>query len=400
LKILFLGSIVKMEDCSKYLGPSVAGNKMQIGIIKGLKKLHGDITVVTETPIATFPKERKMVIKHRKIDIGDGIEAIVVPFLNIIIIKQLTMIFSAFLQILMWSIKYRKEKKVVVTFNAFPYTSVPIILVSKLLKIKKICIFADPPINVIKKNRIRSIAKYFEKKATEKNIKRYDGIVTLNEKSIEKYASDIKYVLVDGGFDINDKPNSQFLSKWAKYSEGDLIEIVFSGGLYEYNGLVNLIKAFKKIKNESLRLSLYGEGPLKEAILLESRNDHRIIYHGNIDNKEMMLIQQKAGILINPRPIDEPVSLYTFPSKMIEYMLSGTPVITTKLNGLTPEYLKHVFVIENNSIEEIVNGIERVIKMDKQQLLAVASDAREFIVENKTWDLQSRKIYNFIRETM
>lgn len=397
MEILFLGSIIKTADCTRYLGPSVAGNKMQVGIIKGLKKQHKNITVVTEIPIATYPRERKIIINESDIEIEDDIQAKVVPFFNIMFLKQITMITFAFLILLKWSILNRKKEKIIITFNSFPTISIPTILVSKIFNIKKICIFADPPIDV-NNNRgmLGRAAKHLEKKYTEKNIRSYDGIVTLNKKSIKKYAPTTKYVVVDGGFDINDKPKNKPGGQWLNYSKGDSINIVFSGGLYEYNGLKNLVEGFKNIDNNKLRLSIYGEGPLKEFIKKASQEDSRILYYGNVPNDEMIKIQQKAGILINPRPIDDPISLYTFPSKMIEYMLSGTPVITTKLNGLTPDYLKNVFFIEDNSILEITKVIEFVTALDKSYLINKAIKAREQIINNKTWEIQSKKIYEFI----
>ena len=396
LKILYLGSVIKTADCTKYLGPSVAGNKMQLGILKGLNELHKDIAVVTEIPIAAYPKEKKIIIKSGKIKVTHDIQAKVVPFVNIFVLKQFTMIASAFFMLLKWGIANRKEQKTIITFNPFPYISIPTLLASKLFNIKTLCIFADPPIDAVKRSLIGEVAKYFENISTKKNIKKYDGLVVLNIKAIDKYSPNTKYVLVDGGFDTNDKPSNQPGGQWLGYSEGDTIDIIFSGGLYEYNGLVNLIEAFKTLKNQSLRLCIYGEGPLKEFIVAASEEDYRIIYYGNVSNDEMIVIQQNSGILINPRPVNESISLYTFPSKMIEYMLSGTPIITTKLNGLTEEYLKNVFVLEDDSIIEIANGIELFLELEKEQIMEKAKKAREFIVNNKTWEIQAKKVYEFI----
>lgn len=398
MKILFLGSVIKNDDCTKFLGPSVAGNKMQLGILKGLKKFNDDITIVTEIPIATYPRERKIFVKSSDIEISDDIYAKVVPFLNIFVVKQISMIICSFLIILEWAIKNRDERMFIVTFNPFPYISIPAVLISKIFKLKTVCIFADPPIEAVSRGFFGKIAKKFETKVTEKFIKKYDGIVALNKKAVEKYSPDSKYIVVDGGFEIEDKPDNQPGGQWLEFSEGDIIDIVFSGGLYEYNGLVNLIRAFETIKNTDLRLNIYGEGPLKEFVINSSKKDYRIIYKGNVSNNEMLLIQQKAGILINPRPISAPMSLYTFPSKIIEYMLSGTPVITSKLNGLTNEYLENVFVMNDNSIKEITECIEQVTKLENDQLINKAINARAFIVNNKEWSIQSRKIYNFISE--
>lgn len=400
MKILFLGSVLEAEKCTQFLGPSVAGNKMQLGILKGLKKLNENITVVTEIPIATFPRENRILVKSDNINLADGLFARVVPFINVFFIKQCTLIISASYLLFDWSLRNRNEKKVIVTFNPYPYVSIPAILVSRIFKIKVVCIFADPPIDTVKRDYFGKILKYFEIKATEKILKEYNCIIALNKKAVEKYAPGIKYLIIDGGFDINEKPLNKPGGQWISYTKGDYINLLFSGGLYEYNGLINLIEAFNSLRNDKLKLSIYGEGPLKDFVIKSSIKDSRIAYCGNVPNNEMLLLQQKAGVLINPRPVSDPISLYTFPSKMIEYMLSGTPVITTKLNGLTPEYLENIFVMNDNSIEQIANSIETVIGLRKKYLVEKASAAREFIVNNKSWDIQSHKIYDFILDAL
>lgn len=398
MKILYFGSVIAPEDCIKRLGPSIAGNKMQMGILRGLQNEHPDISILSEIPIAAFPKEKKIVIGRKKIPLNNCMEAITVPFVNIFIAKQLTMIVFSFLELLKWTVKNLREKKVIITFNAFPYISLPTVLISKMFNIKTICIFADPPIEVVDRKGISKIIKEIEKKSTERNIKKYDGIVTLNTKAMEKYAKHTRYVLVDGGFDSLDIPQKNAGGQWNTFKEGDIIDLVFSGGLYEYNGIKNLIDAFKIISNDKIRLNIYGEGPLRDFVSSASEIDERIIYHGNVSNEEILSIQQKAGILINPRAVDELVSLYTFPSKMIEYMLSGTPVITTRLNGLTQDYLSNLFVLNDDSIKGIAKGIEEVISMRKDSLIEIGTNAREFIIHNKNWGTQSKKIYNFIKE--
>ncbi|QRN85473.1 glycosyltransferase [Clostridia bacterium] len=397
MKVLYLGSVIKTEDCTKYLGPSVAGNKMQMGILKGLKKiLVEDLYVLTETPIAAFPREKKSYIGSGSIRLTNDIDALKVPFINIFIIKQIYLIINAFVMICKWAKKNGNKKKVIICFNAFPYVAMPIILASKLFSIKTICIFADPPVDVVRRSLIGRVAKYIEDRSVVKNIKKFDGLIVLNEKSIEKYASNSKYILVDGGFDLDCTPKNQPGGQWLSIQENDMVKMVFSGALFEYNGIKNLIKAVRLVDSDRLCLEIYGSGPLEHYIEQASKEDNRVRFMGNVPNSEMIRIQQEAGILINPRHVKDPISLYTFPSKIIEYLLSGTPVITTKLNGLTKEYLDNVFVTLDETPAEIANTIDFVLKQDKDCLIQKATAAREFVIQNKNWNVWIDKIIEFI----
>lgn len=398
MKVLFLGSVIKTEDCTKYIGPSVAGNKMQIGIIKGLsKRLKNNLTVFTQVPIGAFPKEKKLWLETGKIQLVYDIEGHKIPSINILILKQLFFIINTCMMLVHWSIKNREEDKMILTFNSFPTISLPVLIVGKIFKLKNVCIFADPPIDVIERGTFGSVVKMIESAVTKFSIKKYDGLIVLNEKSIEKYAPTAKYILIDGGFDLDDCPTNLPGGQWVTTKSQDVITGVFSGALYEYNGVKNLVKAMAYIKSEKFSLDIYGTGPLEEYIKDAAIRDKRIRFMGNISNDKMLKIQQEAGVLINPRIVNDSISLYTFPSKMIEYFLSGTPVATTRLNGLTHEYLENSFVFQDESPKEIARMINYILLQDKAELIKMGTSARGFIVNNKNWDKNCLKIDYFLK---
>ena len=113
MRVLFLGSVIKTEDCTKHIGPSVAGNKMQMGIIKELFRFYNEnMSILTEYPVAAYPKEKVICVNDGIIELSKGIIARKVPFLNFFILKQLTLIINAFFQICRWAVADRDEPKV------------------------------------------------------------------------------------------------------------------------------------------------------------------------------------------------------------------------------------------------------------------------------------------------
>ena len=74
-----------------------------------------------------------------------------------------------------------------------------------------------------------------------------------------------------------------------------------------------------------------------------------------------------ATLLINPRFSNEEYTKYSFPSKNMEYMASGTPILTTKLPGMPKEYYEYIYLFEEESIEGMKNkmsmkAIEKISK--------------------------------------
>ena len=58
---------------------------------------------------------------------------------------------------------------------------------------------------------------------------------------------------------------------------------------------------------------------------------------------------RRADVLVNPRPNEGEYTKYSFPSKNIEYLLSGNPVVGYMLSGMPEDYRRFVYEISPNS---------------------------------------------------
>lgn len=80
------------------------------------------------------------------------------------------------------------------------------------------------------------------------------------------------------------------------------------------------------------------------------------------------LRNKKATLLINPRPSNEEFTKYSFPSKNLEYMASGTPLLATDLPGIPAEYKRYEYIIENENIDGIANMFRYVLNLTDAEL--------------------------------
>ena len=72
--------------------------------------------------------------------------------------------------------------------------------------------------------------------------------------------------------------------------------------------------------------------------------------------------------MINPRSTLDDFTKYSFPSKTIEYMYSGTPLLTTRLKGIPNEYFDFVFSAENNTEEFFDAAIREALLLSDKEL--------------------------------
>ena len=104
----------------------------------------------------------------------------------------------------------------------------------------------------------------------------------------------------------------------------------------------------------------------------------------------------KVTLLINPRPTNEEYTKYSFPSKNMEYMVSGTPILTTKLPGMPKEYYKHVYLIEEENVDGLKNILIDILNKPVEELYKFGNGAKEFVLNKKSNIMQAKKIINMI----
>ena len=108
------------------------------------------------------------------------------------------------------------------------------------------------------------------------------------------------------------------------------------------------------------------------------------------------MAQMQATLLVNPRPTKQQFTKYSFPSKNIEYMASGTPMLTTILPGMPKEYYDYVFLIKDESVNGLCEAISDVLALPTKEIELKGKIAKEFIMKNKNEKVQAKKILEFL----
>ena len=114
-------------------------------------------------------------------------------------------------------------------------------------------------------------------------------------------------------------------------------------------------------------------------------------------NSEIVYEEQRAALLINPRPSAEEYTKYSFPSKTMEYLVSGTPVMTTKLSGIPKDYDGYLYWIEDETSDGIEKALKEFFKIDKTTRYDSGKRSREFVMNNKSNVVQAKKIIEFLK---
>lgn len=144
--------------------------------------------------------------------------------------------------------------------------------------------------------------------------------------------------------------------------------IVYTGKLDEAFGVKALVDAMETLTNPDYRLVLCGQGDSYDYALEASRKDSRIMPQGQVSPETAAQWQRKATVLINPRANVGEYTKYSFPSKNVEYLLSGKAVVAYMLHGMPRCYRDFIYEIDSDKepVAAIAEAVRQAMEDDPQ----------------------------------
>ncbi|AZQ76773.1 glycosyltransferase [Flaviflexus ciconiae] len=154
----------------------------------------------------------------------------------------------------------------------------------------------------------------------------------------------------------------------------------------------SLLEAFSLIPDPNALLILCGVGDAESTIQRYSDIDHRIRFLGQIPRDEVMELQSRATVLVNPRTNNSEYTKYSFPSKLMEYLSAGVPVVAHELPGVPVEYANYIFYTKEQTPAGLADKLIEVCSMDPAIRRRRAEAARTWVQTQKDPYTQTERI--------
>ncbi len=401
MNILYVSTLCsdsKFREIFKYssIKPQQQAQKFHSLLSKGLKISAASVYVMSRPPVNGYI-ERKPGMSFY-IEVDNSITYHYLKLVNFPILKHFFVFTSGFINCIAWSVKKKNQEKVVICDFLSLTISASALFASKICGVKTLAIVTDLPEYMqnytVQKSSIRSITYSLYRKICNFFMYRYDSYIILTQQMNGLVNPNNKpYVVIEGMVDLAMKNVPNLLEN--KCEERI---IIYAGTLHEKYGVKKLIEALLKLKMDDIRLWLFGSGEMDDEIIRYEKLDHRIRYFGVVPNEVVVKEQLKATLLVNPRSSSEEFAKYSFPSKNMEYMASGTPVLTAPLPGMPEEYFDYVYLFEDESVEGMAKTLARILSLPKEELHAKGAAAKEFVLREKNHIVQANRIIDLIRE--
>ncbi len=172
--------------------------------------------------------------------------------------------------------------------------------------------------------------------------------------------------------------------------------IAYAGLLAESYGVKRLMEAFALIDDPEVTLELCGDGELRAYIEKQAQEDKRIHYHGQVAAEKANEILMNADVLVNPRINDSEYTRYSFPSKNVEYLLTGNCVVAYMLDGIPRVYRDFLCVPNDDSASSLSAIIEHALQTGERANRTKSIGLKDYLREHLCTATVTRRICDLL----
>lgn len=351
-------------------------------MLRGLAENGAEVRCVCALPVTRSVTSEKLI--RAKDERADNVLFHYITTLNRPVFRQLMIFFGT----LWFVLRTKKEKDTCAVVDCLNIAcAYGMLLGCKLRRIKATVIVTDLPdmehSGILRRvnNGVFNIA---------------DAFVLLTEQmNAAINAKNRPYIVLEGHVD-SEAPLPE--EQTACEEEGQKKVVLYAGSVNAIYGIESLAEGFLKAAVPGAELRVFGNGDFVPRLRELCGANDTVKYMGVAPNEEIVRQEQKAELLVNPRPAAPAYTKYSFPSKNMEYMVSGTPLLTTDLPGMPREYLPYVYLLRDESTDGIAGALRHILSLPREERVKKGQAARAFVLRYKSNVTQAGKLLDFLQE--
>lgn len=394
--ILFLGFSVAPDyfqaSTEEDPFPQVAAYKYETRLLEGIRSTGTNVDTLVTVATSTYPSNPNLFFPS-SLNVQQDHRVKTMPVINLPLLKMS----SRFVSALYYLLKWHRPNRVTCVYSAHSPYLLAALIKSLIFKTPFFIFVLDLPefMNFRKKSWLFHSLKYFDSKLISYIFGKSTGLIVATQQMVDDFPArrNIPYLVVEGVVkDSNIKPSS---NPFQAEMEGRKI-ILYTGSINEAHGVRLLVEGFAASSCPA-ELWLCGRGDLEDYLTKVTATTARVKYLGFLQPDVVAAIQSSCSLLVLTRDPAEAYTRYSFPSKLLEYLASGTPVLTTDLAGIPADLRVFLNIIEDFSIPSISKALEAFFEETVSSPLEKAQLGRNYVLDCKSAESQGKRIVEFMR---
>lgn len=395
MSIAFLGGVFDASHNEEIIAKTntyveYAANNFQRKIIEGLRECGEEPLVLSAPFLGAYPKAyREWYFRGFDPAVKDESGYEYVNFLNVWGLRNPARC-AALKRVLKPFIQSKDEEKLIIVYT--PHT--PFLQAANYAKRKdpriRICLVVpDLPQYMNLADHVSPVYRFlkqYDVKAFRRENRKVDSYVVLTEPMTEDLqVGGRPYCVVEGIYEPADQPPAEKAQRQER-------TIVYTGKLDRRFGIMELVEAFEGMEDENLRLVICGSGEERENVERQARQDRRIRYLGQVSSEEARQVILEGDVLVNPRKNDSDYTKYSFPSKIIDYLATGNPVVAYRLDGMPAVYGEFIHYVEGDGAEALRRTIRHALDEAPEQRRQRTENALRYLTQELSRRTVAEKI--------
>ncbi|MNG67030.1 Glycosyl transferases group 1 [compost metagenome] len=398
MKVVFLGGVFTDADRASIVsysrgGIQFAADTLQKNYIQGFSESPevSEVTVVNLPFIGAYPRryDRLFHSPAQDRETLNGASVRNLAFFNLTLIKNLHKVLVAYRGIRASLPSVRGERALMVCYSMH----LPFLLACRLVKLVRrdvdFCVIVPdlPEYMAVRTGLAKQVFHLFAR-LSYRIVNGADSVVAITDAMLDVFSPRLKKVVVEGIAD------SQYVS--LPTSAVRKRYFLYSGTLDRRYGIRKLLDAFVAARIENYELYICGAGDDQAYVESVAASAAPVKYLGQLDRNAVLQLQREAALLINPRDNESAFTKYSFPSKTIEYMSSGVPVMMYALDGIPTEYYRFCYLVPPGA-DGLKAMLAKVASFDVDDLVEKGRSAKQFIANHKMPSTQVAKVLDAIK---
>ncbi len=346
------------------------------------------LTLLNSLPVGVFP------IQYRKCILRggwhDGRTIRQIGSINLPWFKQQMRYRMAVRHLKAWVGESQDNRTVLLYTQYLPYMRAVAKVKKRFPDLKAAVIVTDLPKDLGLASGRRGFFKRLEYRFADQSLalfQQMDGFVLLTAPMAHVLPIDHKpYTVIEGLIQPDETPIEPTPGSNA---------VLYTGTLEPELGIRDMLEAFQKMPDVSLWIC--GQGSMMEEVRAFAEKWGNIQYYGFVSQKEALALQARASALINPRKPNGAYTKYSFPSKTLEYLRSGKPVLCYRLEGIPNDYDPYLYYIETDS-NGICRAVREVLALSEEERQQLGAAGRAYVLSQKNPHVQCERLMALLRQ--